>query len=90
VRFFIVQGWSDEALPVWFFLSGLMLAAYHRITTKKIPTIKKQNYQWVLVLTLVQTTAQYYFAPIGVSNTTGEKSTQQFGSVAPLGPNGYS
>ncbi len=58
-----------------FFLSGLILVAYHRITTKKMPTIKKHNYQWVLSLALVQTTAQYFFAYIGVANTTGASST---------------
>jgi len=58
-----------------FFLSGLMLVAYHRATTKKMPTIKKQNYQWVLAIALVQTTAQYFFAYIGVSNTTGAAAT---------------
>ena len=58
-----------------FFLSGLMLVAYHRVTTKKMPTIKKSNYQWVLALALVQTTAQYFFAYIGISNTTGAAGT---------------
>ncbi len=58
-----------------FFLSGLMLVAYHRVTTKKYPTIQKHNYQWVLALALVQTTAQYFFAYIGVSNTTGAAAT---------------
>lgn len=58
-----------------FFLSGLMLVAYHRITTKKMPVIRKQNYTWVLALALVQTTAQYFFAYIGVANTTGAAAT---------------
>ncbi|MDY0288434.1 MAG: DMT family transporter [Sphaerochaeta sp.] len=58
-----------------FFFSGLLLVAYHAATTRKIPTIKKENYQWVLVLALVQTTAQYFFAYLGVANTTGAAST---------------
>ena len=58
-----------------FFFSGLLLVAYHVATTKRLPTIKKQNYHWVLILALVQTTAQYFFAYIGVANTTGAAAT---------------
>lgn len=58
-----------------FFFSGLLLVAYHRATTKKMPTIQKKNYPWVLILALVQTTAQYFFAYIGVANTTGAAAT---------------
>ncbi len=58
-----------------FFLSGLMLVAYHRVTTKGLPSIKGKNCRWVLALALVQTTAQYFFAYIGVSNTTGAAAT---------------
>ncbi|NBK20959.1 MAG: DMT family transporter [Spirochaetia bacterium] len=58
-----------------FFFSGIMLVAYHRTTTKRMPTIKAQNYTWIIALALVQTTAQYYFAYIGVANTTGAAAT---------------
>ena len=58
-----------------FFFSGLLLVAYHVATTKRLPTIKKQNYHWVLILALVQTTAQYFFAYIGAANTTGAAAT---------------
>lgn len=58
-----------------FFLSGLMLVVYIRLSTKKMPVISRQNYLWVLVLALVQTTAQYVFSYIGVANTTGAAAT---------------
>ena len=58
-----------------FFLSGLLLVAYHRISTGKMPTMQKKNYHLVIILALIQTTAQYFFAYIGVSNTTGAAAT---------------
>ncbi len=58
-----------------FFFSGLMLMGYHRATTKKMPTIQNHNFKWVLALALIQTTSQYFFAYIGVSNTTGATAT---------------
>lgn len=58
-----------------FFLAGLMLLIYHRATEKHYPTIHKANYSWVLILALVQTTAQYYFAYVGVAYTTGAAAT---------------
>ncbi len=75
--FSIADSTSSKILfaGIRFFLSGLILFAYHCVTTKKIPTVKGKNYQWILVLALVQTTAQYFFAYIGVSNTTGAAST---------------
>lgn len=75
--FAIGDATSDKILfaGIRFFISGLMLVAYHRFSTKKMPTISKPNYLWVLALALVQTTAQYFFAYIGVSNTTGAAAT---------------
>jgi drug/metabolite transporter (DMT)-like permease len=40
-----------------------------------MPVISKQNYCWVLILALIQTTTQYVFSYIGVSNTTGASAT---------------
>ena len=58
-----------------FFLSGLMLVGYHAATTKKMPTIKRQNFQLLITIALVQTTAQYFFAYLGIANTTGASGT---------------
>lgn len=58
-----------------FFLSGLMLMALHGVTTKKMPRITNSNIKWVIALALIQTTLQYFFAYIGIANTTGAAST---------------
>lgn len=53
-----------------FFLAGLLLLASYGILFQKLPKIQKENWKIVGSLGIVQTTFQYIFFYIGVSNTT--------------------
>lgn len=55
---------------VRFFISGVLLLITYVIMYQKCPRIKKNNVKTVVELGLVQTTFQYIFFYIGLSNTT--------------------
>ncbi|MDT4761565.1 DMT family transporter [Sphaerochaeta sp. PS] len=58
-----------------FFSSGVLLLVYHRLSSRTWATVHRQNYLLVLILALVQTTGQYFFAYLGVAHTTGAAAT---------------
>lgn len=55
---------------VRFFMSGVLLLITYVIMYRKCPKLKKNNVKTVAELGLVQTTFQYIFFYIGLSNTT--------------------
>ena len=63
---------SDKLLfaGVRFFLSGVMLLVGYLLIYRKLPSLHKDNIQNVVSLGIVQTTFQYIFFYIGLSNTT--------------------
>lgn len=70
--FQITTSVSDKLLfaGVRFFLSGVILLLAYLLLYRQIPTIQKENIRTVVSLGIVQTTMQYIFFYIGVSNTT--------------------
>lgn len=67
---------------VRFFMAGLLSLFYYNITRAKTEGAQKINLKFVVVLSLVQTSLQYFFYYIGLSNTFGVKASviQAFGS----------
>lgn len=70
--FHITTSVSDKLLfaGIRFFLSGLILLFAYLLLYRQVPSIHKGNIQTVAALGIVQTTFQYIFFYIGVSNTT--------------------
>lgn len=67
---------------VRFFMAGILSLFYYNITRSKTEGAQKINLKFVIVLSLVQTSLQYFFYYIGLSNTFGVKASviQAFGS----------
>ncbi len=63
---------SDKLLfaGVRFFLSGILLLIGYLLLYGKMPKVQKDNFSNVIYLGIVQTTLQYIFFYIGLSNTT--------------------
>lgn len=53
-----------------FVITGLLLFIYLFIKNKEIPKIKMENFNWILLVALFQTTLQYLFIYIGLANIT--------------------
>lgn len=70
--FQITSSVSDKLLfaGVRFFLSGILLLSGYLILFQKAPRIHRENIRNVAMLGIVQTTFQYIFFYIGLSNTT--------------------
>lgn len=70
--FHITTSVSDKLLfaGVRFFSSGLILLFAYLLLYRQVPSIHKGNIRTVVTLGIVQTTLQYIFFYIGVSNTT--------------------
>lgn len=70
--FQITTSVSDKLLfaGVRFFLSGIILLLGYLLLYRKVPKLHKGNIQNVVSLGIVQTTFQYIFFYIGLSNTT--------------------
>lgn len=58
-----------------FFMAGILAFIYAIIFGRKKLSIKRVNIKFVLVLALLQTSLQYFFYYIGLSNTSGVKSS---------------
>lgn len=54
-----------------FALAGLVLLVFSSIKSRKLPKIQKTNLRDVCAMALIQTTLEYIFFYIGLSNTTG-------------------
>lgn len=67
---------------VRFFMAGILAIFYHQFFKTKESKFSKLNLKFVIILSLVQTTFQYFFYYIGLSNTHGVKASiiQAFGS----------
>ena len=67
---------------VRFFMAGILALFYHQFFKSKDGKHSKFNIKFVVVLSLFQTTFQYFFYYIGLSNTNGVKTSiiQAFGS----------
>lgn len=67
---------------VRFFMAGILALFYHQFFKTKESKFSKLNLKFVIILSLVQTTFQYFFYYIGLSNTHGVKASiiQAFGS----------
>lgn len=65
-----------------FFMAGLLALFYYKITKSKTDGASRINLKFVLILSLIQTSLQYFFYYIGLSNTFGVKASviQAFGS----------
>lgn len=70
--FHITTNVNDKLLfaGVRFLSSGIILLVVYLLVYKKIPRLHKENIHNVVSLGIVQTTLQYIFFYIGVSNTT--------------------
>ncbi|MCI7238552.1 MAG: DMT family transporter [Anaerococcus sp.] len=68
-------GEKIEIAGIRFFLAGLITLVYFLLFDKKTKDFKKLNWKFVIVLGLLQTTFQYIFYYIGLSNTLGVKSS---------------
>lgn len=58
-----------------FTLAGILTILFGSILSKKILIPEKENWKYVFRLCLIQTVAQYMFFYIGLSHTTGVKSS---------------
>lgn len=58
-----------------FFMAGIITLIYFLIFDRNFKDFKKLNWKFVLVLGLIQTSIQYLFYYIGLSNTFGVKSS---------------
>ncbi len=67
---------------VRFLAAGILALFYHQFFKTKEGKFSKFNLKFVIILSLVQTTFQYFFYYIGLSNTHGVKASiiQAFGS----------
>jgi drug/metabolite transporter (DMT)-like permease len=65
-----------------FFIAGLVLLVIAQIYGKKILHISRKSIQNVFLLGIFQTTVHYIFFYVGVSNTTGVKSSIMNSTVA--------
>lgn len=67
---------------VRFFMAGILAIFYHQFFKTKESKFSKLNLKFVIILSLIQTTFQYFFYYIGLSNTNGVKASiiQAFGS----------
>ena len=63
-------------------MAGILAIFYHQFFKTKESKFSKLNLKFVIILSLVQTTFQYFFYYIGLSNTHGVKASiiQAFGS----------
>lgn len=68
-------GEKIEIAGIRFFLAGLITLVYFLLFDRKTKDFKKLNWKFVIVLGLLQTTFQYIFYYIGLSNTLGVKSS---------------
>lgn len=73
-------GPSDTGLKILiagirFFMAGIITLLYFFIFDRSFKDVKKMNWKFVLILGLVQTSIQYLFYYIGLSNTFGVKSS---------------
>jgi drug/metabolite transporter (DMT)-like permease len=57
-----------------FFLAGILVLLFSIIVNKKLVPLKKRRIPGIILLGVVQTTIQYIFFYIGLSNTTGVKA----------------
>lgn len=65
-----------------FFLSGILTLIIVSILNKKVVTIKAKSIPYITLQGILQTTIQYLFFYIGLSNTTGAKGSIINGSNA--------
>ncbi len=57
-----------------FFLAGVITTIYFKIFNKEKVDVKKINIKFIIILGFIQTTVQYLFYYIGLSNTEGVKA----------------
>lgn len=76
-QFHISDSVSEKILfaGIRFTLAGLLVLLFSYLSNQKLPRIHKDNIVRVLILGLIQTTVQYIFFYIGLSNTTGAKGS---------------
>ena len=60
---------------VRFFMAGLLALFYYKITGHKSEEAQRVNFKLVFILSLLQTSLQYFFYYIGLSNTFGVKAS---------------
>ena len=60
---------------VRFFMAGLLALFYYKITGHKSDEAQRINFKLVFILSLLQTSLQYFFYYIGLSNTFGVKAS---------------
>jgi drug/metabolite transporter (DMT)-like permease len=58
-----------------FFIAGIMLLVFLIFLLKKSIKISKNNFMKLFILAIIQTTFQYFFFYVGLSNATGSKSS---------------
>lgn len=58
-----------------FFIAGVMILTYYRIRKKEKLCLMKVNFKYVIMLSLIQTSIQYIFYYLGLSNTSGVKAS---------------
>lgn len=76
-QFHISDSVSEKILfaGVRFTLAGVLVLLFSYFSNRKLPRVHKHNIVRVLILGLIQTTVQYVFFYIGLSNTTGAKGS---------------
>ena len=60
---------------VRFFVAGFLISVLCSVKQKSLGIIKKNDYLWLIMLALVNTTLHYMFAYIGLSNNPSGRST---------------
>lgn len=73
-------GPSDTGLKILiagirFFIAGIITLIYFFIFDKNMNDFKKMDWKFVIIFGIIQTTIQYLFYYIGLSNTSGVKSS---------------